>query len=85
MNSYLEQAKACAVAIRAHDYFAHIWEEVEHQKPLEDCTKEELLKPFQDMWERLPDNMGIRRPPFFDICHLAEEYVFGEEDAGSLE
>lgn len=64
--------------IYAYDYFVAGWQEVKHKKPLEECSTEELLRPFQDFWSLLPDSRSCRREPFFAICDLAEEYCFGD-------
>lgn len=67
-------------AIHENCYYIPIWEMVKHDRPIHEIdTKEELLEPFQDMWNRLPDSMAIRRYPFGAICDLAEEYTFSEE------
>lgn len=75
----LEQARVCVEQIENDDYYPARWVKVKHVKPLEQCNREELLKPFQDLWEILPDSPAIRCGPFFKICDLAEEYCFGEE------
>lgn len=31
----------------------------------------------QDFWEALPDNKSIRRPPFFELCNIAEHLFNG--------
>jgi hypothetical protein len=80
-ETWLPVAKLCVEQIYAYDYFVSVWERVKHSQPLEDCSKEQLLKPFQDMWEAVPDTAHIRRVPFNLICNLAEEYVFGEDCA----
>lgn len=76
----LTRAKHAIEMMAAYDYYLHLWDDVKHNKPLEDCTREELLMPFQLLWEALPDNTAIRRPPFFEICDLAEEFVNGDEE-----
>ena len=70
----------CVEAINGAQYYLHIWKNVSHTKPLNECTRNELLKPFQDFWEKLPDKQEIRGYPFFLICDLAEEYLMGDED-----
>lgn len=80
MTQYLEQVKIVIEQIYAYDYFVQLWESVKHTKPLEECTREELLQPFQRMWEALPDSSAIRREPFFAICNLAEDYCFNDDD-----
>ena len=61
--------------IHADNYYIPIWELSKHDKDVDliDNTWE-LLEPFQDFWERLPDDSDIRRYPFFQICDLAEEF-----------
>lgn len=78
--SWLENVKVCIAHIYAHDYFVAEWEKVKHKKALEECDKSELLAPFQDLWDLLPDNAACRRPPFFQVCNLAEEFVFGDDE-----
>ncbi len=75
MSNYLSRVKECVESIQKEEYFLPIWEKVKHQKPLELCTDEELLEPFQNFWDSLPDHRGIRRYPFFKICDLAEDYM----------
>ncbi len=74
-----KQAQACIDDIKREDYYVTRWEVCQHKKPLADCTREELLKPFQDFWELLPDSGNIRRTPFFAVCNLAEEYMMGDD------
>lgn len=70
-----ERVDACIAAIYNYDYYLHLWEEVRHSKSLDECTTAELLRPFQDFWEILPDTPAIQRVPFYKICDLAEEYM----------
>lgn len=79
-SEILNKAEECIKDIYAHDYFVSIWEQVRHQKDIVDCTMDELLGPFQRFWEALPDSSGIRRFPFFKICDLAEQYMYGDDD-----
>lgn len=88
LHDWVLQARHCIHEIHTHAYFVDRWRAVEHTKPLEDCTKDELLAPFQRFWELLPDRAAIRVHPFFLVCDLAEEYcvsavpnVPGVEDA----
>lgn len=64
-------------AIFREDYYVMNWNVVKHTKPLTGLTLEEILKPFQDFWNQLPDSKAVRRAPFFDVCDLAEAYCFG--------
>ena len=64
-------------AIFREDYYVMKWNAVKHAKPLTGLTVEELLKPFQDFWDSLPDSGTVRRFPFFPVCDLAESYCFG--------
>jgi hypothetical protein len=79
MIMWKEKVEETIQAIKDHDYYQEIWERVKHKKPLEECSKAELLEPFQDFWEELPDNLSIRREPFFQVCELAEEFCFGDD------
>lgn len=84
LDDWVEQVKHCISEIHREAYFVDRWLKVQHKKPLARCTKDELLEPFQDFWESLPDHAGIRRHPFYQVCDLAEEYCFGDEcDVGS--
>lgn len=67
----------CVEAIVAYDYYQHLWHPLAHKKPLDECNRNELLTPFQAFWEALPQSMNIRRQPFFTVCDLAEELLFG--------
>ena len=77
------KASECIDRIKRDKYFLDIWETVSHKKPLVECSKDELLKPFQDFWEELPDDPSIRRGPFFEICDLAERYCFSVDEGDS--
>lgn len=77
-----EAAKSCEAAILREDYYVEHWKRVKHKIPIDQCTTpRQVLEPFQDFWEALPDARAIRRPPFFQVCDLAEAYMatFDEE------
>lgn len=59
------------------DYYLPQWDAVRHANALSGLTLEEILKPFRDFWNQLPESKAIRRDPFFDVCDLAEAYCFG--------
>jgi hypothetical protein len=79
LQSLVLKVEAVVKEIKSDHYYLHIWKNVSHKKPLDECTRTELLKPFQDFWNALPDTKSIRTGPFFKICDLAVEWVFGEE------
>ena len=66
--------------IKKADYFLHVWETVKHKKPLQECTYSELMEPFQDFWEALPDSRHIQRHPFTLVCDLAEKFCIGRPE-----
>lgn len=80
LDDWRKQAEHVIHEIHTNGYYIDRWRSVEHKKPLRECNKEELLKPFQDFWERLPDRASIRVHPFFAVCDLAEEYCFGDAE-----
>lgn len=80
LDDWIEQVRATVREIHTHHYFLDRWMTVEHKKPLHACTKAELLEPFQRFWELLPDKPAIRVHPFYQVCDLAEEYCFGEDE-----
>lgn len=79
LEHYRARALACDARIRAEGYYPGIWDRVRHPRPIEKIDNiEELLAPFQAMWDALPDSSSMRWGPFFDVCNLAEDYCFGE-------
>lgn len=63
-------------AIWRAEYYLPQWDAVRHTTALSGMVLEEMLKPFQDFWDALPDSKSVRRAPFFDVCDLAEAYCF---------
>lgn len=56
------------------NYFVDLYKRVLFQcGNIEDQTDEELIGMWNGFWEYLPDDKSIRRPPFFELCDLAEE------------
>lgn len=80
LSDWVREARHCIHEIHTHAYFLDRWRSVEHTKPLEDCNKMELLKPFQDFYQLLPLKTAVRVHPFFLVCDLAEEYCFGDAE-----
>lgn len=80
LDDWRAQVEHVIREIHHHGYFVDRWTKVEHKKPLQQCSKSELLAPFQHFWELLPDHAGIRTHPFFLVCDLAEEYCFGKPE-----
>lgn len=76
---WLSKALDVIASIYEQDFYVSIWESVAHKQPITELEKRDILKPFQDFWNTLPDTPYIRREPFFAICDLAEEYMFGDE------
>ena len=73
-----EKAARCTKEIEQSNYYPELWAKVKHKKPLGAYDKGELLRPFQKLWDSIPDSPAIHVWPFSLICDLAEEYVFGD-------
>ena len=68
-------------AIVKEAYYLDIWAKVRPNKPWDQLTKRTALAAFQKFWEELPDDPRIHRPPFNQICMIAEEYCTDEPEA----
>lgn len=81
LQSLKSKAKECIRCIYADCYFIPLWELSKHDREIDEISDiDELLYPFHDFWERLPEDQCIRRYPFELVCQLAEEYFWIDEE-----
>jgi hypothetical protein len=59
-------------AIYDNDYYVDLFERV-CASPRTLHTDPDALRMLNDFWFRLPDNMSIRTPVFFQLCDIIED------------
>ena len=77
-QSYVDHHMETIGEVFAQDYYVKIFLKIVEsknstvEKILALDNADEICTFWNDFWFALPDNMSIRREPFFEVCDLAE-------------
>lgn len=78
-SSVLNQHVELLLAVRENDYYVDLVEKELSNFSIEILRPEDVCSFWNNVWTALPDSPEIRRPPFFQICDLAEGDYLEEE------
>ncbi len=80
MNSVIQQKhKELIELIYAYDYYVRIFNQVKEKCPVDENDANSVTSFWNDFWFALPYSPAIHRPPFNQICDIAEGNYLNEQ------